>query len=84
MARLSQQRDVKHNRKLHGVLSEVAEALGWETDEFKEFIVTKLRPLDECPMTGFVRSTVSPSSSSMRRSTPCVLGCCGPMLMIIV
>ena len=33
---------------------------------------------------GLVRSTVSPSSSSMRRSTPWVLGCCGPMLMIIV
>ena len=25
--------------------------------------------------------TVSPSSSSTRRSTPCVDGCCGPMLM---
>src|SRR3954467_1000625 len=35
-------------------------------------------------MTGLQRSTVSPSSSSMRRSTPWVLGCCGPMLMIIV
>src|SRR5262245_24832740 len=23
----------------------------------------------------------SPSSSRIRRSTPCVLGCCGPMLM---
>ena len=45
-ARFSQQRDTKHNSKLHGVLSEVADALGWETDEFKEFIVTKLRPLD--------------------------------------
>src|SRR5688572_20075253 len=35
-------------------------------------------------MIGLVRSTVSPSSSSMRRSTPWVLGCWGPMLMIIV
>src|SRR5207244_3375215 len=34
-------------------------------------------------MTGLVRSTVSPSSSIMRRSTPWVLGCCGPMLMIM-
>lgn len=51
----SQKRDTKHNSKLHGVLAEVADALGWETDEFKEFIVTKLRPLDECPITGFVR-----------------------------
>ena len=54
-ARLSQQRDVKHNRKLHGVLSEVADALGWETDEFKEFIVTNLRPKEECPITGHMR-----------------------------
>lgn len=51
----SQKRDLKHNSKLHGVCAEVAEALGWETDEFKEFIVTKLRPLDECPITGFIR-----------------------------
>ena len=35
-------------------------------------------------MTGLVRSTVSPSSSSMSRSTPWVEGCWGPMLMIIV
>src|SRR5574338_845115 len=27
------------------------------------------------------RTTVSPSSSSTRRSTPCVAGCCGPMLI---
>src|SRR5687767_5065258 len=27
---------------------------------------------------------VSPSSSSTRRSTPCVLGCCGPRLTVIV
>lgn len=54
-AKLSQQRDTKHNSKLHGVLAEVADALGWETDEFKEFIVTKLRPLEEDPLTGWVR-----------------------------
>ena len=35
-------------------------------------------------MIGLQRSTVSPRSSSISRSTPCVLGCCGPMLMIIV
>src|SRR5947207_9993067 len=35
-------------------------------------------------MIGLQRRTVSPSSSSMRRSTPWVLGCGGPMLMIIV
>ena len=35
-------------------------------------------------MTGLARSTVSPSSSIMMRSTPWVDGCCGPMLMIIV
>src|ERR1700741_2056332 len=28
--------------------------------------------------------TISPSSSSTSRSTPCVLGCCGPMLTVIV
>src|SRR6185437_7222775 len=32
-------------------------------------------------MCGMHRTTVSPSSSSTRRSTPCVAGCCGPMLM---
>ena len=35
-------------------------------------------------MIGLQRSTVSPCSSSISRSTPWVLGCCGPMLMIIV
>ena len=35
-------------------------------------------------MTALVRSTNSPSSSSMSRSTPWVEGCWGPMLMIIV
>ncbi len=35
-------------------------------------------------MTGLARSTVSPSSSIMMRSTPWVDGCCGPMLRIIV
>ena len=35
-------------------------------------------------MTGLVRSTVSPSSSSISRSTPWVEGCWGPMLMIMV
>src|SRR3954464_2918920 len=29
-------------------------------------------------------TTVSPESSSTNRSTPCVLGCCGPMLTVIV
>lgn len=54
-AQFSQKRDLKHNSKLHGVCAEVADALGWETDEYKEFIVTKLRPLDEDPLTGWVR-----------------------------
>src|SRR5687768_687340 len=35
-------------------------------------------------MMGFDRSTCSPWSSSINRSTPWVLGCWGPMLMIIV
>src|SRR3546814_704371 len=41
-------------------------------------------PVWRYPTIGLVRSTISPSSSSMRRSTPWVDGCCGPMLMIIV
>src|SRR4029077_11656920 len=35
-------------------------------------------------MIGFALSTVSPSSSSTTRSTPCVEGCCGPMLRVMV
>jgi len=54
-AKFWQARDLSHNSKLHGVCAEVADALGWETDEFKDYIVTKLRPLEECPITGFVR-----------------------------
>ena len=34
-------------------------------------------------MTGRTSVTVSPSSSSTSRSTPCVDGCCGPMLTTI-
>src|SRR5437763_1798830 len=35
-------------------------------------------------MIGFALTTVSPSSSSTTRSTPCVDGCCGPMLRVMV
>src|SRR5688500_4738493 len=35
-------------------------------------------------MVGMADRTISPSSSSTRRSTPCVLGCCGPILTVIV
>src|SRR5436853_6840175 len=31
-------------------------------------------------MSGSASRTISPSSFSRTRSTPCVLGCCGPML----
>src|SRR5581483_2678097 len=41
-------------------------------------------PVWRYPITGFDRNTVSPSSSSITRSTPCVDGCWGPMLMIMV
>src|ERR1700735_1515760 len=34
-------------------------------------------------MSGFAVSTVSPSSSRITRSTPCVDGCCGPMFSTI-
>src|SRR6187401_2912426 len=41
-------------------------------------------PVCRKPMVGSAATTVSPSSSSTSRSTPCVLGCCGPMLTVIV
>src|SRR5437667_12785973 len=41
-------------------------------------------PVCSDPIVGAAESTVSPSSSSTRRSTPCVLGCCGPILTVIV
>src|SRR6266571_157387 len=41
-------------------------------------------PVCRYPMVGMHDLIVSPSSSSTRRSTPCVLGCCGPMLTVIV
>src|SRR3954465_4519336 len=34
------------------------------------------------PICGSTRATISPSSSSTRRSTPCAAGCCGPKLMV--
>src|SRR5260221_12863911 len=34
-------------------------------------------------MTGVHCTTVSPSSTSTRRNTPCVDGCCGPIFRII-
>src|SRR5262245_6807906 len=39
-------------------------------------------PRCNSPMCGSTRSTISPSSSSTRRSTPCAAGCCGPKLMV--
>src|SRR5512138_710756 len=41
-------------------------------------------PVWRYPMTGLSETTVSPSSSMIRRSTPWVEGCCGPMLMVMV
>src|SRR5215471_13249196 len=35
-------------------------------------------------MIGLHAITVSPSSSSATRSTPCVEGCCGPMFRVMV
>src|SRR5215471_21235391 len=35
-------------------------------------------------MIGLHFTTVSPSSSSATRSTPCVEGCCGPMFSVMV
>ena len=34
-------------------------------------------------MCGVTSETISPSVRSTNRSTPCVLGCCGPMLTSI-
>src|SRR6476619_3750980 len=41
-------------------------------------------PVCRYPIVGAAERMVSPSSVSTRRSTPCVLGCCGPMLTVIV
>src|SRR5215217_7344540 len=41
-------------------------------------------PVWRYPMVVSAPTTTSPESSSTRRSTPCVLGCCGPMLTVIV
>src|SRR5687768_14555195 len=41
-------------------------------------------PVCRYPIVGATDTMVSPSSSSTSRSTPCVLGCCGPMLTVIV
>src|SRR6266508_6035407 len=40
-------------------------------------------PVWRYPMVGAADSTVSPSSSSTSRKTPCVLGCWGPMLTVM-
>src|SRR5215204_1559080 len=34
-------------------------------------------------MSGVVFTTISPSSTSSKRSTPCVDGCCGPIEIVI-
>src|ERR671915_282087 len=41
-------------------------------------------PVCRYPIVVCAETTVSPSSSSTSRSTPCVLGCCGPMFTVIV
>src|SRR5215467_14676642 len=40
-------------------------------------------PVCRYPMSGMADVIVSPSSSSSNRSTPCVDGCCGPMLRVM-
>src|SRR5687767_7519492 len=39
-------------------------------------------PVCKYPMTGRQRTTTSPSRTSSSRKTPCVDGCCGPMLTV--
>src|ERR687896_1704075 len=41
-------------------------------------------PVWRYPIVTLAELTISPSSSSTSLSTPCVLGCCGPMLIVIV
>src|ERR1039457_5001278 len=41
-------------------------------------------PVCRYPMSGRHFTMVSPSSSSARRSTPCVEGCCGPMFRLML
>src|ERR1017187_6473696 len=41
-------------------------------------------PVCRYPMSGRHFTMVSPSSSSSRRSTPCVEGCCGPMFRLML
>src|SRR5229473_4385063 len=41
-------------------------------------------PVCKYPRSGTAFTTVSPSSSSKMRNTPCVDGCCGPILRTIV
>lgn len=49
-------RGVKRNNKLHAVLDEAAEALGWEDrEEFKEQVLLRLRPDGIDDVTGFPR-----------------------------
>lgn len=49
-------RGIRHNSKLHAVIGEAAEVLGWEDPtEFKEQLLIRLRPEEEDPVTGFMR-----------------------------
>lgn len=49
-------RGLRHNSKLHAVIGEAAEVLGWEDPtEFKEQLLIRLRPEEEDPVTGFMR-----------------------------
>src|SRR6185503_10897696 len=41
-------------------------------------------PVCRKPIVGSADTMLSPSSSSTSLNTPCVLGCCGPMLTVIV
>ena len=49
-------RSLKRNSKLHAILDEAAEALGWEDrEEFKEQVLLRLRPDGIDDITGFPR-----------------------------
>ncbi len=54
----------------------VTNVVPWTQERYSRFFSM---PVCRKPMPHRASVTVSPSSSRMSRSTPCVDGCCGPM-----
>jgi NADH-quinone oxidoreductase subunit D len=53
-----------------------------KVDEYEGLLTGN--PVCRKPISGIIRTMVSPSISSSKRNTPCVDGCCGPMFRIMV